>query len=95
MPSVDDEEFAGGVLSDGVSAEDVLIRVESVRRLADVWPLLDERSQYLLEAKYILEMESQEIAAQLGIKPDSVRVELSRARKRAQRLLTDTLGDNI
>ncbi len=95
LPSVDDEEFAGGVLSDGVSAEDVLIRVESVRRLADVWPLLDERSQYLLEAKYILKMESQEIAAQLGIKPDSVRVELSRARKRAQRLLTDTLGDNI
>ena len=95
LPSIDDEGFAGGALSDGTSAEDVLIRVESVRRLADIWPLLDERSQYLLDAKYILGMGSQEIAAQLGIKPDSVRVELSRARKRARKLLMDTLGDNL
>lgn len=92
LPSVDDEQFADGKLSDGVSVEDPVLRAESVKRLADIWPLLDERSRYLLEAKYILEMESQEIAAQLGIKPDSVRMELSRARKRAQKLLAEAGG---
>lgn len=50
---------------------------------------LSQREWFLLEARYITGASDEEIAATLGCTPDSVRVLLSRARRRAKQLLAD------
>ena len=65
-----------------------LAHTDELEHLSKVWPKLDERSRYLLESHYILEKSLYEIAENLGIKPDSVRMALTRARKTAYALLT-------
>lgn len=53
---------------------------------------LDQRDWYLLEARYIAGATDAEISATLGCTPDSVRVLLSRARRRAKTLLAGSHG---
>lgn len=72
------------------SMETRLIHEEDLRRMADVWPELDERSRYVLEARYILEMTDAEIAKALDVKAASVRMALTRARKKALELIEKT-----
>lgn len=55
--------------------------------LAQVWPRLDENTRWLLEARYILDYSDGELARELGVKPDSVRMALTRARRKARRLM--------
>lgn len=64
-----------------------LIRVEDLRQLTAVWDRLDERSRYILEGYYILEKTMPQLAEELSVKPDSIRMALSRARKNAFRLM--------
>ena len=64
-----------------------LIHVENLRQLAAVWDRLDERSRYILEGYYILEKTMPQIADELDVKPESVRMALTRARKNAFRLI--------
>lgn len=63
--------------------EALLITKEGLSQLACVWPKLDDRSRYILESYYIMEKSATEIGLELGIKPDSVRMALTRARKAA------------
>ena len=58
--------------------------VEAFRR---AWLKLDTRSQYLLEARYILNKPYDEIALDLNIKPSSVRVAMTRTKEKAKRLI--------
>lgn len=62
---------------------------EDVEALHRAWKRLDPRSQYLLEARYILNKSFEEIAADINIQPDSVRAALSRARKKARKLILE------
>lgn len=71
--------------------EDHLILVEEWDQLRLIWPKLDERSKYLLESRYLLEKSNEEMAQDLGIKPDSVRMALTRARKTALQLWFEEL----
>lgn len=64
-----------------------LLHEEELSYLIRIWPLLTPRSQYILRAKYILEKSAIEIAHELRIKPESVRMALSRARKEAYSLI--------
>lgn len=64
-----------------------LVEAEEREHLARVWPELDERSRLLLEGRYILEKSPEELARDLGIKPASVRMALTRARKAAYQLM--------
>lgn len=64
-----------------------LIQKDRLKKLISAWHKLDERSRLLLEKYYILEMSCTEIAKELGTKPGSVRMALSRARKSAYELL--------
>lgn len=66
-----------------ISVEDSIILQNQLEVLQTIWEQLDSRSRYMLEAKYILEMSDMEIAKNLKIKPQSVRMALSRARKNA------------
>ena len=56
-----------------------LIQKDRLKKLISAWHKLDERSRLLLEKYYILEMSCTEIAKELGTKPGSVRMALSRA----------------
>lgn len=73
--------------NDQIEMESRLIHDEELRELSEIWPELDERSRYVLEARYILEKTPQEIAAEMDIKPASVRMLLTRARRNAFILL--------
>ena len=62
--------------------EDQIIAQEDLYRLAHVWDNLDERTQYLLSAKYILKKSGKEIAGNLNMPSDNVRTALVRARRK-------------
>lgn len=71
-----------------------LIKDEELRSLSRIWPKLDERSRHLLEGYYILEKSMPQLGEELGIKPSSVRMTLTRARKKAFELLEKELGED-
>jgi len=58
--------------------------------LSRIWTQLDERTRYLLEGYYILDLSAAEMARELNIKPASLRMALTRARKTAYQLLQDS-----
>ena len=64
-----------------------LILQEDVVSLDRIWAQLDSRSRFLLKHRYILEEPAREIGRQLGIQAASVRMGLSRARRRAYQLM--------
>ena len=67
--------------------EDALIQKEDLYRLANVWNTLDEKTQYLLRARYILNKSGKEIAADLKLSPDNVRMAIVRAKRKAKRAM--------
>lgn len=70
-----------------------LIKKEELGCLARIWSRLDERTQYLLEGYYILEKPMSELGKELGMKTDSVRMALTRARKKAYEMLEKELEE--
>ena len=77
------------------SIENILLSKEALEKLADVWPRLDARTRYILEGYYILRIPSKELARTLGITPASFRMALTRARRKAFRLLSRELGETL
>lgn len=69
------------------NVEENLILQDDLKQLFKVWSSLDDRTRYLLEARYVLEKSAMEISKDLGIKPGSVRMALTRARKSAYELI--------
>ena len=67
--------------------EEQIIAQEDLYRLARVWGDLDERTQYLLSAKYILKKSGKEIAGNLNMPSDNVRTALVRARRKARQAM--------
>lgn len=60
-----------------------IILEESLERLRAVWPSLSSEEQLLLEGKYIWGCSDEELAQTLGCRKDSVRMMLTRARRKA------------
>lgn len=85
---------------DSAYAEDDISRVEDridlsgdLRMLAEVWKELDDYTRYLLEARYILNKSYETMAKELGVRADSLRMALTRARKKALRLMMDKAAE--
>lgn len=57
-----------------------------------VWPELDPKSQYLLEGRYILKKSPEEMAHDLGIKTNSLRMALTRAKRLAKKLIQEEMS---
>lgn len=74
---------------DGEAIELQVIKKEDLEALSRIWTQLDERTRYLLEGYYILNLPAAEMARELNIKPASLRMALTRARKTAYQLLQD------
>lgn len=88
--SINDEAWTGRYfLRSEEEVEELIFRRDSVGKLGSIWHLLDDRSRYLLDGKYFLDLTTREMGAVLNITHDSVRVELSRARKKARKLLEE------
>lgn len=75
--------------SESSEMEALLIHQDTLTHLTSIWPKLDERSRYLLENYYILGRSFHEIADDLKIKPGSVRMALTRARRLAFKMMTE------
>jgi len=69
-----------------------LIKGEEMEGLRKIWPRLDERTRRVLEGYYILEKSMTELGEDLGMKASSVRMILTRARKKAYEELKKELG---
>lgn len=65
------------------SAERIMLQLEDRRDFYQVWVTLPEADRALLEDRYILGKTDEELARELGCKSDSVRMKLTRARRRA------------
>lgn len=68
-----------------------IIKEEELRALAQIWDDLDPRTQSLLEGYYLLEKPMSELAEDLGIAASSVRMALTRARRKVLELLSKDL----
>ena len=64
-----------------------LILQEQLRDLKSVWDILDDTSRFLLEGKYIRKRSNYELSKVLGIETASVRMLLTRARRKARSLM--------
>ena len=80
LPDYDQDQYA---------VELRLIKGEELEALRYVLPQLDQRSRFLLEGYYFLDIPISELADEIGVKPDSVRMSLTRARKKAFTLLKE------
>lgn len=88
--SLDEEDTSWQkTLAADLDLDDVLLRKDRVNRLYCIWPQLSEQAQQLLEEKYILGLSNADIAVNLGVKTESVRMMLTRARKEALYYLKD------
>lgn len=72
-----------------LSLDDMLILRENRRTIAAAWPDVPEGDRLLLEGKYLLELSDGELAALAGCKVDSVRMKLTRARRRAMKIMLE------
>ena len=62
--------------------------------LSKIWPRLPEDDRVLLEGKYILGYSDQELAEEIGCQANSIRVKLTRARRRALAIIQEQEGVN-
>lgn len=69
------------------SLDDSMIKEENLACLAQVWETLDEKTQYLLSARYVLGKSGKEIARDLDMPPDNVRMALVRAKRKAKQAM--------
>lgn len=74
--------------------DELLILREKKKCLMQIWEILPEDDRILLEGKYILGYTDTELANELKIKPSSIRMKLTRARRRALNLMINIEGDN-
>ena len=79
----------------GPSLEERILLEEQKEHLIQIWSSLHEEEQLLLEGKYILGYKDTELADMLGCKKDSIRMKLTRARRRAFQLMTEEEGDKV
>ena len=88
--SYDEQQEILDLSCDQDAIEQRLIQEGDCEQLYRVWPMLDARSRFLLEERYVREKSYQEIADDLGIKPDSARMALTRARRTALQLIEES-----
>lgn len=81
IPIEEDETvlFDKGAFQNGL--DELMIQKMESEQLYQVWSQLRERDQLVLNMKYILDQSNEEIAEALGVKPGSIRMLLTRAKR--------------
>jgi RNA polymerase sigma-70 factor (ECF subfamily) len=88
------EEAAWSILDSGSSLEEALLSKERRENFAVVLGSLEEQERFLLEAKYFLQQKDREIAEKLQVKPDSIRMMLTRVRRKVLKKLQEEEEDH-
>lgn len=70
-----------------VLPEEHAVTKDLTARLIAVWPQLPEEDQLLLEGRYVWELSDRDLALRFNCKPGSIRMKLTRARRKALHLL--------
>lgn len=85
-------------LSAGPSYEDLYVEAEAGRDrlhyLREALSEIDETDRELLVGKYLAGESDEDLARRLGVKPESVRMKLTRARRRVRRIIEEKEGGN-
>lgn len=68
--------------------QQILEAKEHLQKIRDIWRNLPDSDQELLYRRYVLEQTDTELADIFHCKPGSIRVKLTRARRRASNLLS-------
>lgn len=80
-------------LADSQFNLDLIMELSRYRELlSKIWPQLSKEDQILLEGKYILGYNDYELAKEIGCKPGSIRMKLTRARRRALMIIREQEG---
>ena len=85
--SLDDDAVTTNIADFSPLPEEIYLRKELFEEVAEEVQKLSERDRLLLEARYLLDKTDEEIASQFHLTTDSVRAAISRARRRAYKLL--------
>lgn len=86
------DDDASAILSAEPPLEEMLYLSEKKDALSQIWPKLSETDQILLKGKYLLGYSDQTLGQLLHCKPGSVRMKLTRARRRALQLILEQIG---
>ena len=70
-----------------LSPDKIVEKLDANQQLSLLWDKLPEEDQDLLYRKYIAEQTDDELAAIFHCKKDSIRMKLTRARRKAMKLL--------
>lgn len=84
--SIDHDNFAFEYADNSAPFEEAVLNRITIGELKAMFMKLPEQQQHILEYKYLLRMTDREIATVLGIRPNSVRVYLARARNTMNRI---------
>ena len=71
------------IASEAPSLDELVILKERSSSLHNIWLHLSEDDQLLLYGKYVIDLSDQELARLIGCKPSSIRMKLTRARRKA------------
>lgn len=83
------DELYSDIRDTSVSPEDMVLFSERKNAFYMVWEMLLEKDRDLLMGKYVLELSDKELAEMCGCKTDSVRMLLTRARRRALAIMKE------
>lgn len=67
--------------------EDLILMAEHKNEFSQIWMQFPDEDQALFKGKYVLELSDVDLAKQFNCKPSSIRMKLTRARRRALDLL--------
>ena len=65
------------------SLDEIVVLRDQIATLERIWPQLSEEDQLLLGGKYLMDLSDVELAQLMGCKPGSIRMKLTRARRKA------------
>ena len=89
LVSMDESYEAACVTDNAPLPEEVVIMDEKKRDFLKVWDTLPDDTRELLAGKYILRMSDAELAEEFGCSPDSIRMKLTRARRKALEMIKE------
>lgn len=71
------------------SAEEEFMGHAPAGLLASIWSKLSKEDQLILEGRYLQDQTDEELASIIGCKPGSIRMKLTRARRKARKLIEE------
>jgi len=85
--------FSDIIAEEDNPVEDRLILFENIGELMHCWKYLTDEEKFLLEGRYLFELTDGELAKQVGCKPDSIRMKLTRTRRKMKKLILNLEGE--